>query len=494
MRNNFNLSRGDGFAMPFFQHFGSTPKLLKLIGCQIFQKCFILFFFVAAFTNFIYGQVDGCNISVLGGGTAFCDPVNVTIDCEMVGINDGCIEINNTTNDCGGSGYTCVDIVFDIQDLIACDVLAPGLNFDSCVNAQFFPVDVILEFSVSNAECISAGDVAIYNDDCVNMVTTVNDYDSEENIQSSDIEMSLLVCSAFNTIAITNLSLSIPVCGVALPNLELLCAPDTTLNCIEDYIVSIPGLSDSLCIGALNFRDFGSTKIEDSFKSIGNDTLILDTMQIQHLVYEGTNLLSGISNCPNAIYEVVYSILDSCDRGAACSQMVMIGLNDPPTIIPPAIFGGEVTCAEDIIVGTATYTTSCGVEGMLTVDMPIVVGEPNCPNTTYTFVHRVTDDCGRIAELEEVFEIVNDAPIILSCPNDTTISNINDLVIGVPVFNIACGDVTVETIGPTLMVEPDCCTTQIYNMIYKITDECERVADCSQMITVLKPRTEINFE
>lgn len=488
MRNNFNLFSGDGFAMPFFQHFGSTPKLLKLIGCQIFQKCFILFFFVAAFTNFIYGQVDGCDIDVLGGGTAFCDPVNVTIDCAMVDTNDGCIEINNITNDCGGSGYTCVDIVFDIQDLIACDVLTPGLA--DCINEQPFPlnqnISLSLEFSVlAGCEVTGIGGVRLYDDNCIDVTGIGEEYVSPIGpmaIKSGNTNWEIVICSSTTSnIVLAELNLTASLCEVE----EITCPNDTIVDCIDGFVPSLLSVSDDFCGGVTNGRSDGTKgdKIDNSFKM--NDVLLESTEPI---------LLNGIPNCPGAIYEVIYSLPDTCLNTTTCSQMVMIDDNDPPTITPPAMFGGDIICEEDIVIGIPSYTTSCGVEGSLTVDMPIVVGLPNCSNTTYTFVHRVTDDCGRIAELEEVFEIVNDAPIILSCPNDTTIGNINDLVIGVPVFNISCGDGTVEMIGPTLIVEPDCCTTQIYNMIYKITDECERVADCSQMITVLKPRTEINFE
>jgi len=196
----------------------------------------------------------------------------------------------------------------------------------------------------------------------------------------------------------------------------------------------------------------------------------------------GPTLTSGTDDCPGATYEIVYTLTDACMNTIECTQVFTIA-NDPPTITCPA--DETVTCEADIAEGVAEFTTSCMLGGEVTTAGPtLTAGDADCPDATYEIVYTVTDDCGRTADCTQVFTIANDPPTI-TCPVDETVACEADIAEGVAEFTTSCmlgGEVT--TVGPTLTAGTMDCPDATYEIVYTVTDDCGRTADCTQIFTI----------
>ena len=118
----------------------------------------------------------------------------------------------------------------------------------------------------------------------------------------------------------------------------------------------------------------------------------------------GPTLVTGLNNCNDATYEIIYTVTDDCDRTASCAQTFTLN-NAAPSIICPE--DCPVVCASDITPANPEFTASCG-QGELTISEPIINGDPGCDGTTYTYVYTVTDECERSATCKQTFTIVND--------------------------------------------------------------------------------------
>ena len=118
----------------------------------------------------------------------------------------------------------------------------------------------------------------------------------------------------------------------------------------------------------------------------------------------GPTLVTGLNNCNDATYEIIYTVTDDCNRTASCAQTFTLN-NAAPSIICPE--DCPVVCASDITPANPEFTASCG-QGELTISEPIINGDPGCDGTTYTYVYTVTDECERSATCKQTFTIVND--------------------------------------------------------------------------------------
>ncbi len=196
----------------------------------------------------------------------------------------------------------------------------------------------------------------------------------------------------------------------------------------------------------------------------------------------GPTLVSGQADCPGAKYEIEYTVEDACGRTAYCVQTFTIH-NDGPTIVCPD--DQTVECASDIVEGTPTTTTSCGMEKWVTTSGPTLVsGEADCPGAKYEIEYTVEDACGRTAYCVQTFTIHNDGPTII-CPDDQTVECASDIVEGTPTSTTSCGmEKWVTTSGPTLVSGDADCYGAKYEIIYTVEDACGRTKSYTQTFTI----------
>ncbi|MEO1626479.1 MAG: lectin-like protein, partial [Bacteroidota bacterium] len=174
---------------------------------------------------------------------------------------------------------------------------------------------------------------------------------------------------------------------------------------------------------------------------------------------------------------------DFPSRRDSCVQRIVLEA-DPPSISCPADV--TISCEGDISVhpSQATVTTDCSLGFSVSLEGPLVSGDPDCPGTVYEYKFIVTDDCGRTASCKQRFTIHNDGPTI-SCPADQTVSCVSDI-------DPHPGDATVHTscqLGYQLSLEGpritgSGCRNVRYKYTYIIRDDCGRKDSCHQVYTI----------
>lgn len=129
------------------------------------------------------------------------------------------------------------------------------------------------------------------------------------------------------------------------------------------------------------------------------------------------SLVSGDADCPGAVYEVTFSVMDDCDRQASCVAEYVISNEGPTITAPPAV---EIECAADAVedVEGVTFTTACELGADVTFTGPDVIeGNGFCVGSVWKYTYTVTDACGRTASADQLVTIVNEGPSIV-VPDD----------------------------------------------------------------------------
>ena len=246
--------------------------------------------------------------------------------------------------------------------------------------------------------------------------------------------------------------------------LEINCQPDLTLACIENF-------------DTIPYAPFVSTDCPIGYT--------IDASPPQ--------LISGTPNCPGAIYEVVYFVTDECGRSATCSILINIANEGPAITGPP---GFTVACAADIVVhpSDAIVTTYCNKGYNVLITGPkILIGGPNCPNTTYNYHYVVKDDCGSQAMWIRTFTIENDGPSI-TCQAGGNVKCIDEIPLdpGMSQATTSCGSsLQVRVEGPYLISGLGGCANAQYEVIYTANDNCGRSASCSTQYTIVNEGPQI---
>ncbi len=192
--------------------------------------------------------------------------------------------------------------------------------------------------------------------------------------------------------------------------------------------------------------------------------------------------IDGPPNCDGTTYTYTFIGTDVCGRADTCQQVFTI-VNSGPTITCPA--GGDITCEDDILLNDfPIVNTDCLLDADTERTGPFIVGEPNCAGTTYTYTYITTDACGRVATCDQVFTVVNDGPTI-TCPADETVECAADITVGMPSFTTSCDlGANISTLGPTLASGDADCPGATYEIEYTVTDDCGRMASCTQTFTI----------
>ena len=230
----------------------------------------------------------------------------------------------------------------------------------------------------------------------------------------------------------------------------IVCPADKVVECYDDIIAGTPSVTTSC---GLDYN----------------------------LEIRGPELVSGIDNCHGAKYKITYIATDVCGRSASCVQIFTLSNNPPVITCPP---NTVVECFHDIIPGTPTVYTSCGVGYTVTVNGPTLVsGQDDCNGAIYQVVYTAVDDCGRSSSCTQIWSIDNDGPTI-TCPLDVYVGRIEEFIPGNPDYHTSCGSIgTITTFGPVL-VSGDDCANGVYQYTYTVTDECGRSKSCTQRIFI----------
>ena len=242
-------------------------------------------------------------------------------------------------------------------------------------------------------------------------------------------------------------------------NPQLQCLPDTIVECIENYKAIQPQ---------------GSSSCRMNFK----------------ITSKGPYLVLGKRNCPDALYQVDYTIKDSCGREATCTRKIRI-INEAATITCPP--DQTVTCFDKIVKGTPTYKSPCKRYVKITISDPVLVsGKRNCPGSVYEITYTLTDSCDQKVTCVQKFTINNPGPKI-KCPQPKEILCVEDILVGLPEsVQVSCDlKYTVTTSDPKLIYGKPNCVGAIYEVIYTVTDECDRKDSCQQVFTILKDELQI---
>ena len=172
---------------------------------------------------------------------------------------------------------------------------------------------------------------------------------------------------------------------------------------------------------------------------------------------------------------------DFCGNIASCDQTVTIIDDIAPMLNCPADI--EVSCnssTEPNVTGMATAADACNTATVTHSDGPIT---GSCPQT---FVRTFTaiDACGNMATCTQLITIIDDAPPVITCPVDITVScennNTDPAITGTATATDACSAVDVNfTDGPITGICP-----QTFVRTWTATDACGNTTSCLQTITI----------
>ncbi len=241
---------------------------------------------------------------------------------------------------------------------------------------------------------------------------------------------------------------------------SIACPYDTMVYCIDDLVIHDDLLTTSSCSLGVTITNYGPL------------------------------LLNDLPDCPYSVYEMQYTVKDTCGRAESCVQKITIQ-NDPPTIHCPP--DRKVECFEDIKEEGGEFTTSCEVPASYFVISPIKdKNNGNCPGKIYELEYKLTDFCDRSVSCIQKFTIDNKGPEII-CPPSQEVLCFEDIFIGKATsFKVACGMTPVLTTSPAVLITgKHNCEGAVYQVNYTVTDECGRSAMCPQFFTILKPDIDI---
>ncbi len=202
--------------------------------------------------------------------------------------------------------------------------------------------------------------------------------------------------------------------------------------------------------------------------------------------YTDPVLVAGITNCPGAIYEVAYTVMDLCGMSTLCVKQFQIE-NEPPVITCAPDY--VIECPENLRDDTRrpTLETACGdvYEDGFEVTGPVVTGNGKCPGDTYEVTFTYTDACGRSTACVRTATIEN-APPSISCIAGVVVECAADIAVSPSDASVITScDLAhqVEIMGPEIIGTPDCAGA-LYVYTYTATDECGRTAICQRTFTI----------
>jgi hypothetical protein len=370
----------------------------------------------------------------------------------------GGIQITFTVTDSCGNPSTCTGNVY-LQDTIA-----PTINCSNLPGGTFGCFNELIAQIRADSLTMTNEVGGIVSDDCWDDFTiSVSGIPSPGNCPIPNIPVTYTITDPCGNSSNCIVNYILDNTGPSI-----ICPPDVTVSCYSDLVLRISSDSLALLSGGITV-------------SCGMP------YQVSH------SLLPSFDDCPET-YTITWTVSDSCGRTANCSTTYTIN-NSGPAIT--CFADTTVTCYEEIqaIVDANVLAHNGGTNVMIACDLTWNVTaavDPKIDNCTpsYEVVYTITDQCGRSANCMQVFTIDNAAPVI-DCFADTAVTCYEDIQAIVDA-NIALHNggtnVTIAcdlTWNVTAAVDPkiDNCTPS-YEVVYTITDQCGRSANCMQVFTI----------
>jgi hypothetical protein len=191
-------------------------------------------------------------------------------------------------------------------------------------------------------------------------------------------------------------------------------------------------------------------------------------------------------------------VTDDCGNFAECTQTITVDDTTNPSIGCPTI--APVQCAGDVPAayaslsaflsagGTASDNCDPSLAFSLTSDSGLV---GSCPGTV-TRVYRVTDDCGNYAECTQTITVDDTVNPVITCPTIPPVQCAGDVPAPYASLSafLSAGGTASDNCDRDLAflltsdsgVVGSCPGT--VTRVYRVTDDCGNIAECTQTITV----------
>ncbi len=176
-----------------------------------------------------------------------------------------------------------------------------------------------------------------------------------------------------------------------------------------------------------------------------------------------------------------WTIADACGNVATTSQTITT-MDDVAPIITPFTTTASFNCDAEITIDTPTALDNCSNVSMNFSDE---ITDEVCAGSYKIFrTWTATDGCGNMSSTIQEIEVSdNEAPVLLSTPEDYTITCYENPNFGTPTFDDNCGELSLtfddqNSIG-------DCTTGYEITRTWLIADGCGNTVTTSQTITIV---------
>ena len=277
-------------------------------------------------------------------------------------------------------------------------------------------------------------------------------------------------------------------------------------GCCELMVICPPDLSPISCNDPIP----AAATTEAEFEALGGD--IPDNPGFcGTLVITSNDALNPSTDiCNGRTLTRTYTIMDDMSS-ETCTQTMQISPPNGPSINScPA--SQNIECFADIqaIVDAEIATLNANANGEISTDCglghsasaQVPNQTSNCPTTSYDVVYTVTDDCNRSTSCTQTFTIQNDGPTINSCPASQNIGCFADIqaIVDAEVAALnanANGEVSTDcglgySASAQVPAQTSNCPTTPYDVVYTVTDDCNRSTSCTQTFTIQNVGPTIN--
>ena len=202
--------------------------------------------------------------------------------------------------------------------------------------------------------------------------------------------------------------------------------------------------------------------------------------------------------CTGAV-EYEYAVSDRCGNTSVCTQRHEV-VADGPFVLLDCPADVTVACAEDMPLedpAAVVVTGGCSAAGVTvrvqrvlrTLDASGCAGDPYRLDVVYA----AEDACGAVVACTQRITVIDDvAPVIFDCPTGTFISCADQVPAPDPAavdYELLChgesATVTVVTIDRNPGSSGCGATPGVIDRVYRITDHCGNVAECTQRFLVV---------
>ena len=182
-----------------------------------------------------------------------------------------------------------------------------------------------------------------------------------------------------------------------------------------------------------------------------------------------------------------YIATDACGNSSACTQIINVFDDIPPTIQCPAAV--SVQCASAVPAPSAANVTASDNCGAVTVTWEgDVISNQTCPNHyTVTRTYKATDACGNSATCTQTITVNDNTPPMITCPAAVTVQCASAVPPPAPSTVTAtdnCGPATVSWVTDVIS-DQTCANHYRITRIYIAVDQCGNFATCTQTIIVM---------